>query len=92
MEKRVELFVNQSVVELKNSINDFLKNNDGKVHDIKFQHNEDYDYETFSCLLIYTPEEEDEKRREGKEKDQKGNGRVQGRVTPLWEQGRPSCC
>lgn len=58
MEKRVKIFDDESLFNMQISINEFLKETSGKLHDIKFVYNVSNYTEWCSALLIYTPEEE----------------------------------
>jgi hypothetical protein len=92
MEKRVETFLDESLIDLRDNINDFLKETDGKLHDIKFQTYGSDVFENYIALVIYTPQEGNhEERDEGKEKNKKSYEGIQGRVTSLWQQGRTHC-
>ena len=95
MEKRVKIFFEPGVDELEDSVNKFLSSMAGKLQDIKYQYispSKDVEEWYATALLIYTPggqaNGEEEKRQS---KNQEGHGGVQGKITPLWEQGRATC-
>lgn len=63
MEKRVEIIVSDDDFELKSSINKFLRQTQGKLHDIHFtmvpSPVDDMFVNSFGACIIYTPENND---------------------------------
>ena len=93
MEKRVKIFVGISQKRLETDINDFLIITKGRLHDIKYQIlASDYNETHIEALVIYTPQgASDEEGNQTKKENQEGYERIQGRITPLWVEGRSSC-
>ena len=79
MEKRIKVFASEYLSSLEEDINLFLTCVQGKLHDVKFSHRDllcgDDIFDSFTAILIYTPEESHEKKHETKE-SQEGYGRV----------------
>lgn len=94
MEKRVKIFFEENSHDLSNSINNFLGETPGKLHDIKYQYltaSEDEDFWYCTALIIYTPEGECEEENYRAKKNEKGDGGVQGKITPFRKQGGTAC-
>jgi len=77
MQKRVKIFKDWDFEKLENEINSFLKFTNGSTHDVKYQYSVSYSekddgIEWFSALVIFTPDNEDEKQ----SKSEKGSKRV----------------
>ncbi len=83
MEKRVAIFVNESSRHIESCINDFLKESSGKLHDVKFNHFENDTWETYTALIIYTPEGEHEEKDESTKKGGAGDGGICGKRIAL---------
>jgi hypothetical protein len=94
MEKRIEIFFDKSCFDLSVLINDFLRATPGKLHDVKYQYlmgSQDDDSWYCTALIIYTPEGECEEENYRAKKNEKGDGGVQGKITPFRKQEGTAC-
>lgn len=91
MEKRIKIFNSDWPEDIEYSVNDFLKKTNGKLHDVKYIREEGKSYNKFSILMVYSEEGGNEEKNQKPEKNEKGHARVQGRITPLWEQVGAGC-
>jgi hypothetical protein len=91
MEKRVKLFFENDTIELEEAINDFLQSTPGKMQDVRYQYLCIDDYWHLSAMVIYLPDEVYEEKNENTKENEKSDGGIQRRITPLWEQTRPRC-
>jgi hypothetical protein len=88
MEKRIKIFRNDNWVNLEIIANEFLKKTVGKLHEVFMSPSIENNY----ILIVYTPEgEQNEEKITQSKEGEKSHGRIQGRITPLWEQGGPYC-
>lgn len=83
MEKRVKCFVNDTGYDIEKCINEFLRESSGKLHDVKFNHVENDTWQTFTALIIYTPEGEHEEEIESTKKGGAGDGGICGKRIAL---------
>jgi hypothetical protein len=56
MEKRIKIIQSDYIRDLERTINSFLQESNGKLHDLKYQ-KADCDEVFHTVILIYTPEE-----------------------------------
>lgn len=59
MEKRLKVFCGDNLHILMETINWFLKETDGCLHDVLYQHQLTEDNFDYSVILIYTPKKEE---------------------------------
>lgn len=71
MEKRIKIFSRESPEFMADEINDFLKSEDGRLHDVIFQAAFSGSKEWFYAILIYTPEEETHEKKEYRPEENK---------------------
>lgn len=80
MEKRVQTFLEESLLELEESVNDWLEVTPGRLHEVVPMPLDIADG-YYGILVVYTPEDRKyEKERKENEKSDEG---VQRRTTPL---------
>lgn len=91
MEKRIKLFWNLECTERQ--INDWLEKTQGKLHETHFiAWPIDFDQMAgHAAMLVYTPEEENEKEVEWTKESKKSDGGIQRRNSSLRRQEWPHC-
>jgi hypothetical protein len=60
MEKRVRVFSTRRADNLEYIINIFLKNNEGKLHNIEFSANDYENGSSYSAMIVYTPDDDND--------------------------------
>jgi hypothetical protein len=91
MEKRIKIFISNWPEEIEWQVNDFLNKTLGKLHEVIYLRDLASVNDKFSILITYTPEEENEKKRQGSEKNEKSHAGVQGKRIALRFEERPYC-
>lgn len=93
MEKRIKFFSSDHLGQIENTVNDFLKLTNGRLHDVVYDREVGADPTEYqhTILITYSEEKDEEKKDNNAKENEKSHARIQGRITPLWEQGRPYC-
>jgi hypothetical protein len=89
MEKRIKIFWDEEVEETR--VNAWLSQNGGKLHESHFIAWPIEEGSSFALVLLYTPEERNEKKECYTKEDEKSDGRIQERIASFWKQ-RGTCC
>jgi hypothetical protein len=93
MEKRIKIFLGDNPYDVEDVVNRFLKAMTGKLHDVIFDvafdpHIAGLEY---TAVLVFTPEEEHEKKEQRKKESRKGNEGIQrGNPTQRKQRGAGS--
>lgn len=91
MEKRIKIFKSNWPEDIEYQVNEFLKNTHGRLHDVTYDRDLSVFEEKHTILITYSEEKNEEKKDCCAKENEKSHARIQGRITPLWEQGRPCC-
>lgn len=91
MEKRIKIFNSNYPEDIEYQVNDFLRKTKGRLHDVTYDRDLSVFDDKHTILITYSEEGGNEEKNKNAEKNEKGHARVQGRITPLWEQVGAGC-